>query len=387
MRNGSAIFTILLFIFFQVDAEAIGDARPLTVRGYVKEMPSINILHRQHDVSLINLMHNRFNLKYAPDVNWEYRFEIRNRIFIGDINSAGIDFGKRVSYDPGLVDLGFLWVDNSSMVMTTAIDRMMVRYNNDAFTCTFGRQRINWGMNTVWNPLDLFNAYNFIDFDYEERPGSDVLRLQFSGAGFSTIELAMKYGRNFESPVCAGLFRSNFKSYDWQLLGGFYEDDMVLGAGWAGPLRDAGFKGEVARFQAVRNKPMRRDVFTWSVSLDYSFSHQWFGVISVLYNDNSSYLQRAVFTGADNLLSAKQLMPFRWSFYSGCNKQFNPVFSGSLAVVYAPEKNSTIIFPSLLCNVRENLDLDLTVQAFFEQQDAVYRALSTSAFVRMRWSY
>ena len=387
MRNSSVIFALLLFLFSLVRAWAGGDIHPLTLRGYVKEMPSLNILHGRHDVRLINLIHNRLNMKYAPAVNWEYRFEVRNRIFLGDVNAVGMDFGNRVSYDPGLADLGFLWVDKSSMVMTTAIDRMMVRYNNDDFTCTVGRQRINWGINTVWNPLDLFNAYNFIDFDYEERPGSDALRLQFSGGGFSTLELAMKYGRNFEKPVYAGLFRSNFKSYDWQFLGGFYEDDLVLGAGWAGPLRDAGFKGEVARFKVVRDKAVRSDVFTWSVSLDYSFSHQWLGTISVLYNDNSSLLQRAGFIGVDNLLSAKQLMPFRWSFYSGCNKQFNPVFSGSLAVVYAPEKNSTIVLPSLLCNVRKNFDLDLTAQAFFEQQNAVYRALSASAFLRMRWSY
>lgn len=387
MSNGLSLIAFLLFFFLQLKAWAKGDDHPFTVRGYVKEMPSLNILHRQHDASFINLIHNRFNLKYTPAENWECRFEIRNRIFLGDIDAAGMDFGERVTYDPGLTDLGFLWLDDSTAVMTTVIDRMMVRYNHDDFTCTFGRQRINWGMNTVWNPLDLFNAYNFLDFDYEERPGSDALRLQFSPGSFSTLEMAVKYGRNFKNPVCAGLFRSNYKSYDWQFLGGFYEDDLVIGAGWAGPLMGAGFKGEVARFKSVRNKAMRRDVFTWSVSLDYSFSHQWFGVISVLYNDNSSSLQHAGFTTADNLLSAKQLMPFRWSFYSGWNKQFNPVFSGSLAMVYSPEKNSTIIFPSLLCNVRRNLDLDLTLQAFFGQQDAVYRALSTSAFLRMRWSY
>jgi len=358
------------------------------VRGYVKEMPSLNFLHREREgLSLVNLMHNRLNLKYTPSEHLECRFEIRNRIFLGDINAAGLDFGQLMSDDPGLFDLGFLWVDNSSMVMTTAIDRMLVRYNNDAFTCTIGRQRVNWGINTVWNPLDLFNAYNFIDFDYEERPGSDAMRLQYSPGRFSTLELAMKYGRNFENPVFAGLYRSNFKSYDWQILGGFYEDDLVIGAGWAGPLKEAGFKGEVARFKAVRNKAMRRDVFTWSLSLDYSFSHEWFGVISVLYNDNSSSSQRKGFPGVDNLLSAKQLMPFRWSFYSGWNKQFNPVFSGSLAVVYAPEKNSTIVFPSLLCNIRKNLDMDLTVQAFLGQPDAVYQAVSTTAFLRMRWSY
>ena len=33
-------------------------------------------------------------------------------------------------------------------------------------------------MNLVWNPNDLFNAFSFVDFDYEERPGSDALRIQ-----------------------------------------------------------------------------------------------------------------------------------------------------------------------------------------------------------------
>jgi hypothetical protein len=42
-----------------------------------------------------------------------------------------------------------------------------------------GRQRINWGVNLVWNPNDVFNSFSYFDFDYEERPGSDAVRVQY----------------------------------------------------------------------------------------------------------------------------------------------------------------------------------------------------------------
>lgn len=30
----------------------------------------------------------------------------------------------------------------------------------------------------AWNPNDWFNTYNYFDFDYEERPGTDAIRVR-----------------------------------------------------------------------------------------------------------------------------------------------------------------------------------------------------------------
>ena len=57
-----------------------------------------------------------------------------------------------------------------------------------------GRQRINWGVNLAWNPNDLFNAYSLIDFDYQERPGSDAIRFQYYMGDLSVLNLQYNPG-------------------------------------------------------------------------------------------------------------------------------------------------------------------------------------------------
>ena len=52
-------------------------------------------------------------------------------------------------------------------------------YRDNKINFRIGRQRINWGTTTIWNPNDIFNAYNFLDFDYEERPGMDGGKFQY----------------------------------------------------------------------------------------------------------------------------------------------------------------------------------------------------------------
>ncbi|MCG8318265.1 MAG: hypothetical protein MI921_02070 [Cytophagales bacterium] len=49
-----------------------------------------------------------------------------------------------------------------------------------------GKHRINWGKSYVWNPNDVFNAYSFFDFDYEERRGTDALLIKYTTSPFSS---------------------------------------------------------------------------------------------------------------------------------------------------------------------------------------------------------
>ena len=76
--------------------------------------------------------------------------------------------------------------------MYTNFDRANVKWTLDKFELTVGRQRINWGQNLIWNPNDIFNAYNFFDFNYVERPGSDAVLMELFTGDFSSVQLAGK---------------------------------------------------------------------------------------------------------------------------------------------------------------------------------------------------
>jgi len=111
-----------------------------------------------------------------------------------------------------------------------------------------GRQRINWGVNLAWNPNDIFNAYNFIDFDYKERPGTDAVRFQYFGKNMSGFEVAYSPRAEWRQHTAALMYRLNAQGYDIQLIAGQYQTDVTAGIGWAGNLGNSGFKGEAQWF-------------------------------------------------------------------------------------------------------------------------------------------
>ena len=75
-----------------------------------------------------------------------------------------------------------------------------------------------------------------------ERPGSDALRIQYYGKGNTSTELAINEN------IQAGLYKFNSWDYDFQTLLAKYYNDYVLGFGWAGQIKEAGFKGEFSYF-------------------------------------------------------------------------------------------------------------------------------------------
>ena len=73
-------------------------------------------------------------------------------------------------------------------------------------------------------------------------------------------------------------------SYDIQLITGVYQKDWVMGAGWAGNLKNAGFKGEVTYFVPYESYFNSENVLSASVSVDYGFKKGLYLNSSVLYN-------------------------------------------------------------------------------------------------------
>ena len=106
---------------------------------------------------------------------------------------------------------------------------------------------------------------------------------------------------------------------------------------------------------------------------------------SVLYNssadDSTGNIGNLLYTS----LSAKNLMPYKYSGFLQLAKEFNPIFSGTVSTIYSPTNHSIIIIPSLNYSVATNWELNFTGQSFFEFEE--YQTLGNSLFVRLRWSF
>ncbi|MEN8790469.1 MAG: hypothetical protein ABF295_13200, partial [Flavobacteriaceae bacterium] len=148
------------------------------INGYVKEMITFNDLR---DSTLVdNLIHNRLNFRWYPTDKLRVYGALRSRLFIGETTKLlGDDFVEFIEYDTYFFDLSWTIINEGAFMLHTMIDRLYLEWLHNDITLKVGRQRINWGINTVWNPNDIFNAYSYFDFDYEERPGTDAIRLEY----------------------------------------------------------------------------------------------------------------------------------------------------------------------------------------------------------------
>jgi hypothetical protein len=263
----------------------------------------------------------------------------------------------------------------------------MLQYVNDNWDIRIGRQRINWGLNTVWNPNDLFNASNFLDFDYEERPGNDAVRVQYYLQNSASAEVAIKPGKNKDETIAAFLYRFNAARYDYQVLAGVFNADYVIGGGWAGHIRKAGFKGEISYFHPVDHPDDTSSTVSLSVMVDQTFKGDWYLSASFLYNSRPSGIPVA---GSDiyaTSLSAKNLYPFKYTFYTGAMKSLSPITSLGMSVIYSPTFNSLLFFPSFSWNVANNFDVATFLQSSISKHKGHFSAQGHAFYLRTKWSF
>lgn len=361
-----------------------------SLHGYVKYMPSVNFM-KYSDTNFDHLIHNRINFRGDLTDRLMLRVELRNRVFFGNtVSTTQPIYGYLTGKDNGEVDLSFLPVNSSDLIISTVIDRAYFNYTINKLEISVGRQRINWGINLLWNTNDLFNAYNFVDFDYQERPGSDALRLHYFTGNFSSVEAAYRPGEDLDHSIIAGLVKFNKWKYDFQLLGANYFTDLALGGGWAGNLKKAGFKGEMIYFHPKNDTVGNLNTFLSSVSIDYSFKNSIYINASFLLNSKGvdtvmiNSTQQNLFSGN---LSAKNLMPSKFSYFTQVSGSFNPKWGGSLAVIYGQGLNLFLLMPSITHFVSDNIDTDLTGQFYFGETADGFENIGNGVYLRVRYSF
>lgn len=315
------------------------------------------------------------------------RAELRNRVYYGEVVRMQPEFGAMIDDDTGIVRLSVMWLDEPGLVVFSNFDRLLLQYEKDNFIVSAGRQRINWGINTVWNPNDIFNAWNFLDFDYEERNGTDAVRIRYFTSGSSSFDFAWHPSTLFRHHIAAMLYRTNFRGYDVQAMAGKYNQDIVLGGGFAGALKKTGFKGEVTCFYPYGKSVPEEMAYSFSVSLDRTLKGNWFVNGSILYCSEEANFQTMLAGSTRSDISVRQLMPWRWNVYLQGMKQISPPVSAGLAVCWTPTDFNTIYLPTIRWVVADDYELDLVGQCFFRKEGDGYNAVANSLYLRMRMSF
>ncbi|MCG8701333.1 MAG: hypothetical protein MI922_24980 [Bacteroidales bacterium] len=373
--------------------------------GYVSAMPYL--MHQSlGDTSITymqDLVHNRLNFKWYPSNSITATVQLRTQFLHGDMI-------KESTYPDGLeteayfMPLSLYWNATGNSVLYSSIDRLWVQYMAGNFEATIGRQRINWGQTFVYNPNDIFNSYNFFDFDYAEKPGADAIRLQYYTGFTSSLEIAAKID-SASNVTAAALFKFNKWNYDVQLLAGYYSsytsnelfqyeetEDYVAGIGWSGDFFGMSFRGEMSYFQPVENFSDTSGLLVSSFALDYTFTNEMYASVEFLYQDieNASLSSFNDFYGGTR--SSKNMSATKYNLVGQLTYPISPIINLSLAGMYFFQDDFDGFYagPTLSISTTKNTELSVIYQFFGFKEPILTQDKWMSmhlAFARFRLSF
>ncbi|HSV77304.1 MAG TPA: hypothetical protein VLH37_09775 [Bacteroidales bacterium] len=364
-----------------------GDTTGFTIRGYVRAMPSVMINREFSNADFSNMVHNRLDTRWSLPLGLSLVAEGRNRLIYNELLEGFPTMADLMDYDDGLVDLTRVWFSQGGWLGTWQIDRLFLDWQHSNWRVRVGRQRINWGINFVSNPNDLFNTYSFFDFDYPERPGADAVRIQYFTGGLSRIEAAYNPSRYARQSVAAMLYSTNLFNYDFQVIAGYFRHRAALGIGWAGAIGGAGFKGEATWFYHIENLPLRqRANLVAAIGFDYMFANGTFVLAEFLYNGGFTPAGGNIFMltepmRPDNIMFSEFAITF------SASHAFSPVVNGGLSIMALPDQETLFFSPNLKYSLARNFDLEFVSQIFVGGQNTLFQEAGSSWFVALQYSF
>ncbi len=386
------IYTAIIFLLIQASTVYSQEKKTnwwkqnSQLTGYIKYLNTSSFVNLKQ-IASDNLIHNRINFKLYLNRSMTFDLQIRNRILWGE-SLKNIHFKEYIDRK-NEIDLSTFLIDEKALLFHSKIDRLSMTYNTGNWEFKIGRQRINWGKTWAWNTNDLFNAYNLLDFDYEERPGNDAISILYNYGESSLVQAAYSYGKDLDHSIIALRHQFNFKSYDIQIIAANYKKDLAIGLGWEGYLKNAGFKGESSVFVPKNSNTKASTAVLTSLSIDYFFKNGLMLIGSILHNSNgiinATNFNLQYFAG--ETLDARNLMPNKFSFIIQSSLQINPASSSSLGIMYLYDFNALGILPSYAYSIKENWDIDINGQLFFGDKNNRFSNIQNAIYLRLRLSY
>lgn len=346
-----------------------------------------------------HLLHSRLNTKWYPAQSLTTALELRTRIFYGESVEKIPNYSDLIRSKQGLVNLDVLLWSEKKSIGYAEIDRLWIDYVKDDWQFTIGRQRIAWGTSWAWNPIDLFNPKDVLDFDYEELPGSDAVRIQYYTGPVTKVELAVSPGKRNEDLIAAGLISFNRWNYDFNLIAGYKKENWILGGGWVGDIMDAGFRGEILISQAPKQKydshlyqlndieslSTDKTYVSFVISGDYTFPNTFYTHTEILFNSIGTKKLASLYR--NEVIELDLLTPARLSIFQEFAYQFTPLLRCGVLGIFNPDDKSYVIIPSANYSVITNLDLYLTGMFFRGEFLTEFGDYGSTIFLRLKYSF
>jgi hypothetical protein len=381
------LFPVL--ISFLLIPVLVSGQKKLDFSGHLQNLNTVMIQDIGSQWYSTSSIYNRLNLKWYLHQNWTFSAGDRNVMNYGQLIYLNYpDYSGLLVRDEGLFDLTATLIRDSSYIFYSNLDRLNLKFSKGKFEVIAGRQRINLGINLVWNPNDIFNTFSYYDFDYIERPGCDAINIQYYTGVSSSVQAAVKMDADNEI-TAAGIFRFNNWNYDFQVIGGLMENDLVIGGGWSGNIKTAGFTGEASYFRDKNNFSDSLGYFVLSSGINYTFKNSLFIHGSVLYNDRGTTGKAGMESSILNLLelSPKTLSFARASIFGQVAYPLSPLIKVDLSAIFNPYDKSVFIGPNADFSLSDNIGLLVMAQLFIGESGTEFGDYGQLYYIRLKWAF
>jgi len=390
IKRTSLLITWFILLLFSVIRCYSGISDQFTGKGYFSFLQTVAARSTTAPWLIEGSLLNRSEGSWNP-TSWVSCYgSVRSRLVYGDFVELVPGYSKHLSVSNGFFDLATRWNDGKSWVLHSEIDRLYAEFYREKWLIRLGRHRINWGMNLVWNPNDLFNSYSLFDVEYIERPGTDAMLLEYYPSATSSLQLVYKIGDNPDSLTIAALARVNVRGYDLQVLGGITGTDLVTGGGWSGQIGGGGFRGEASYFHPRYHVFDSTGIFTASVSGDYTFPSELYLHTAFLYVSNGT--DKKTRTSSSDLFesfnySAKQLSHSRFGIYGQVTYPITPLVYLELQGIVNPSDHSFFIGPAIRFSLSDNAELRIVGQLFEGADNTEFGGIGMLSYASLKWNF
>ncbi len=331
-------------------------------------------------------LENRLEVKWdvAPWLRLEA--QARNRFIYGDFVENIPNYSSLIGSSNGFVDLSFLWAEGRSFVGHTEFDRLFARVSYSRFELTLGRQRVNWGIDLVWNPNDIFNTFSYLNLEYPERPGTDAVTLKAYTGSLSYIEAVYQPNKTADSSAYGVRYRANIARTDFQVLVARMAGYYVFGGGLSSELGQFAIRSEVSYFNAQESSEKSGLVAT--LSADRSMGSNSFMQLGALYNSFGSRGSHEPLSLIEpRAQSPMMLSRGKVNLFAGVNSTVATLFTPSLAILVNPADWSAAVIPSLSYSASDNLTLALTGMLFTGNRTDEYPNIGQLTYFKVQWNF
>ncbi len=375
---------ILITILFEVSSNA---QEKFQFKGYLKGLSSLQFSN-QSKTFTENIFHNRIDFNWYTSQKLTLTAGLRNRFIFGSYLNQIPNYGNYLGEDSSFLNLTSVWLNNKSIVGISQLDRFFIDYSFNKFEISLGRQRVNWGQAFVWNPNDLFNTYSYFDFDYEEKPGSDALRIQYYLTETSKIEWTTAID-NFKKVTSALLYKWNTHGYDIQFLSGIYaQTDWVIGTGWSGSIAGGGFNGEITYFSSLNSS--KKNKLTAVIHYDFTFKNSLSIQFETLYNGFENYSKNNSLASFYLMnVNAKNLFPSKTAFFGSASYNVSPLVTATFSAMVGQSGNFLYAGPSVTYSLSNNKEFALVGQFYQLKNNSanLNTSFGGAVFARLKWAF